>query len=368
MLWSSLLVRAAALLSVVCVATPTTFVYLADLHVGEGCNSSHSDYAKNDTACYSVRDLNRTIGKINELVANASLIIIGGDITASAQRSEFEAAKAMLDHLESPYLPTLGNHDIWSYDEVSGDRTKHPVGDALFAEIFAPVFAGFSADRMGSFVYPNVSGVNPTCSSATNGACHSTVQSWEFRPSAARFGSGLAALTFLAPDFSTREKALPPCPGHSPIGGCGVNGMAALNNFTNGSLPWFEHRLRAAAPALALKSVFLATHQPFRCRALIPDWYFCFSTPHKAALRAIIDAVPNARESFWGQLAGHQVCYDVWPLLLSECLAHCMLLLTSVLDLTPSSCTRTLHSTATSMALHSTSPSGRRSDSSKRPP
>ena len=66
--------------------------------------------------------------------------ILGGDVTSSAQATEFIAAKKELDRLELNYIPILGNHDMWSYNEVQGDLTTKPVGDKLFASIFHDVF------------------------------------------------------------------------------------------------------------------------------------------------------------------------------------------------------------------------------------
>jgi predicted MPP superfamily phosphohydrolase len=117
-------------------SSATSFVFLADLHLGEGCNSSSHNYSHNDTNCYSVRDLHATVLKINSLVSNTSLIIVGGDLTSSAQRTEFLAAKHYLDMLLSPYICTIGNHDVWSYDEIVGDRTNTPQGDQLFSKVF----------------------------------------------------------------------------------------------------------------------------------------------------------------------------------------------------------------------------------------
>lgn len=114
---------------------------------------------------------------------------------------------------------------------------------------------------------------------------------------------------FVAPDFNTRQKAPPPCPGHSPTGGCGVMGMAELSNFSHGAMPWFEHQLRMlghmSASARAT-TVMLLTHQPFRCRPGVPDWYFCFSKTDKALVQDVIrsSGIPVTR--FFGQLAGHQ--------------------------------------------------------------
>jgi len=125
----------------------------------------------------------------------------------------------------------------------------------------------------------------------------------------------LLGLVFLAPDFNTRLKAPPPCPGSSPVGGCGfvchaeshnrnscslisiisrpfirtirVLGMAELFNFSGGSFPWTRDQLQhiGSDASTNVSEVVLITHQPFRCREGVPDWYFCFSSEDKASLR-----------------------------------------------------------------------------------
>ena len=176
-----------------------------------------------------------------------------------------------------PYLPILGNHDVWSYDQVRGDLTLTPEGDTLFASTFESVFVRYDPSEL---TYPNSSIHNPQRNVS------SRFQSWELRPSS----GNLSGLTILAPDFNTRLPAPPPCPGHSPIGGCGVPGEAELHAFEGGVLSWMESRLDAlGARRPANSSVLLLTHHPFRCRFPVPDWYFWFSTADKARLREAID-------------------------------------------------------------------------------
>ena len=275
--------------------------------------------------------------KINSLVGSTSLIIVGGDVTSSAQRTEFLAAKHYLDKLQSPYIATIGNHDVWSYDEAIGDRTPFPRGDLLFSEIFHDTFV--RARALGRLTYPNVSVPNGR---VTNSDSLLHAQSWTFRPGAA-FSVGLQNLTFLAPDFNTRDRAPPPCPGSSPVGGCGVTGKADFNNVTGGSWDWFQSELQAMsqevrsaersesnesseskADKTLLKEVrseersearsdersesnesseskadktllkeeqsvvYFVTHQPFRCRFGIPDWYFCYSKIMKKNFRDVV--------------------------------------------------------------------------------
>ena len=125
------------------VAALTDVIYFADTHIGEGCNSSISGYQINDTNCYSVQDLKLAVEKINDISERDKRIafaILGGDVTSSAQQTEFKAAKIELDKLKIDYIPLLGNHDMWSYDEVKGDLTTKPVGDLLFASTFKDIF------------------------------------------------------------------------------------------------------------------------------------------------------------------------------------------------------------------------------------
>ncbi|MDI6887326.1 MAG: hypothetical protein QMC98_01630 [Candidatus Thermoplasmatota archaeon] len=42
-------------------------------------------------------------------------VMVLGDITGSAQLSELKKAKEILDSLEVPYVPLIGNHDVWPY-------------------------------------------------------------------------------------------------------------------------------------------------------------------------------------------------------------------------------------------------------------
>ncbi len=279
----------------------TNVVYLADTHVGEGCNSSIAGYQLNDTNCYSVRDLKRAVEKINAINVNKTIefAILGGDVTSSAQATEFIAAKKELDRLELNYIPILGNHDMWSYNEVQGDLTTKPVGDKLFASIFHDVFRKW-IDKY-ELNYDNKTTWNPI------NQMNSTFQSWSFVHN--NVDSDLNNVMFIAPDFSTRIKAPPPCPGHSPIGGCGVMGMAELFNFTGGTLDWFQNQIEKKINQ-NIKNVILLTHQPFRCRVGVPDWYFCFSKRDKAIVRSIFQNAARQHTKglglFWGQWAGHQ--------------------------------------------------------------
>jgi hypothetical protein len=163
---------------------------------------------------------------------------------------------------------------------VIGDRTSYPRGDLLFSNLFQDSFV--RARALGRLKYPNVSVPNGkvnSSSTTTTTTIDSLLhgQSWTFRPGSS-FSEGLQKVIFFAPDFNTRRKAPPPCPGSSPVGGCGVTGRADFNNVTGGSWDWFQSELQAMAAADHDSDViYFVTHQPFRCRFGVPDWYFCLS-------------------------------------------------------------------------------------------
>ena len=65
---------------------------------------------------------------------NIKFLVILGDISDSAEMSEFFRAKRILDGLEIPYIPLIGNHDTWPKTEYFD--TPIIKGDLLFEKIF----------------------------------------------------------------------------------------------------------------------------------------------------------------------------------------------------------------------------------------
>ena len=94
-------------------------------------------------------------------------------------------------------------------------------------------------------------------------------------------------------------------------------GNADLNNVTGGSWPWFTGQLSGLDPERDV--VYLVTHQPFRCRMGVPDWYFCFSREMKQAFRHVVSDYRLESAFVRGaQLSGHQhrwfngTAFDEW--------------------------------------------------------
>jgi len=123
------------------ITDPHIGCYLADYgHPGFDDKPTGQDY-------FLTERLRRTVRWINaskdDPAYNTRLVVVNGDITHSAEESEFYKAREILDGLEVPYVPVLGNHDVWPYtDEVN---STEPIGSYRFDDVFSGVFAELAA-------------------------------------------------------------------------------------------------------------------------------------------------------------------------------------------------------------------------------
>lgn len=105
-----------------------SFAIIADLHIGRG----FPDYGGEN--CYLTERLEKVVEWINRNYNNVAIkfLVVLGDIADSAEYSELEKAKEILDHLEIPYVPIIGNHDVWSDGEANGDSYFNTIFDYDF--------------------------------------------------------------------------------------------------------------------------------------------------------------------------------------------------------------------------------------------
>src|SRR5579884_3340159 len=104
-----------------------SFAVLADLHIGEGWPSYAGQEDEKTARARSA------VARINQ-VPDLRFVLVAGDLTDSAEQTEFDEAKRILDGLRVPYHPVLGNHDIWPYTTTSEDPT--PDGPDRFTRTF----------------------------------------------------------------------------------------------------------------------------------------------------------------------------------------------------------------------------------------
>lgn len=123
-----------------------SLVHISDVHIGEGIDDYGTPGFFNDTmpaddqSKPAVR-LKKAVQWINDNIENKHIkfVVISGDLTGSAEKSEYQMCKKILDELNVPYVPMIGNHDIWPYVRYQ-EEAPYACGDSIFNEVFADVF------------------------------------------------------------------------------------------------------------------------------------------------------------------------------------------------------------------------------------
>lgn len=256
------------------------FVVIADPHVGRGAGDFGTP-GYDDRAAPSPRDhrsldgLETAIAKVRALKERHDIrfALILGDVTESAERSQYAEAKRLLETLPVPYFPILGNHDVWPY--AKGDRAPRPFGDEYFEETFAPAFASLKAGFPDLVKEPGPVW-NPE---------HRVASYFQ------NFAFSYGGYGFLGLDWVSREKAWFFLPGSHT--------EADLHDFPGGTYRWVKELL-GSGWAKDKRRVFLFQHHPYRTPGVIPDWGFGFSHGEKNKLEALFGDEP-----YWGVFAGH---------------------------------------------------------------
>lgn len=142
-----------------------SFVVITDLHIGYGIPNYYPEYQTRSGSTWldglrgspgendsQAEILKAVVEKIIEQKNsyNIKFVVVLGDISDTAERSEFLTARAILNRLNDAgiaYIPLIGNHDTWPYTQPEdgfspGDRSRHETiagyaaGDYLFNDVF----------------------------------------------------------------------------------------------------------------------------------------------------------------------------------------------------------------------------------------
>ncbi len=122
-----------------------SFALINDIHLGCYYPEYGADGYEDGPAgqeYFLTERLRRTVRWINDNkddpALNIKFVVVNGDITESAEESEFYKAREVLEDLDILYLPIFGNHDAWPY--CGRSRAPGPTGSAVFNRIFSGAF------------------------------------------------------------------------------------------------------------------------------------------------------------------------------------------------------------------------------------
>lgn len=222
-----------------------TFVHITDIHIGEGEGDYGTKGYLNDTMPegdigYSAERLRKSVNWINENAAKNDIqfVLVTGDITDSGEKSEFDKAKEILDALKVPYVPTIGNHDIWPYVRFKNEA-EYAYGDSVMAVVFKDTY-----DKAAQFFD------NWDDGTRLQRVFNPESQQFHYHQN---FSFSHKDVGFLAFDFNPRYHVRKEEPG--------VGAEARLNDFPGGTYDWLLNKIETH-PSRGDKNLILLTHQP----------------------------------------------------------------------------------------------------------
>jgi len=180
-----------------------TYAQITDLHIGYGVGdygtAGFDDAPPSGDIGSPAQNLRSTVDWINANHESMSMqfVVVTGDITDSAEKSEFMKAKEILDTLQVPYVPIPGNHDMWPH--TASAECNEPCGDQYFKGIFDNRFETlrslFPGWDEGTRTTPIWNGEADTLAGPDKG-CYSYFQNFAF---------DYAGYHFVFCDFNSRD-------------------------------------------------------------------------------------------------------------------------------------------------------------------
>jgi 3',5'-cyclic AMP phosphodiesterase CpdA len=256
-----------------------SFAQVTDLHVGEltddyGTPGWDDGAGEEDERTATLRF---AVSKINMAAEEYDIRFVAatGDYADSGERSEALKAREILDQLRVPYLPVIGNHDLWPH--AAGEEAPDPVGDRFFEEVFADQFL-LLGSLFDGFTKAPVPTVNPDC------GCSSHFQN---------YGFDHEGFHFVVLDLVTRN--------HAPFGFFGVTSEEDLHDFPGGTWPWLQEHLAATAMPEARNTFVFLHHPPVVTTLGVLD---CLSIDERDRMDGLL-RTDGIRGAVWGFFVGH---------------------------------------------------------------
>jgi len=223
----------------------------------------------------NIAKLEEAIDTVNIFYPDAKFVIILGDLiqgeeaTPSAYETQFSLVKHKLNNLNLPYIPVIGNHDVWcnlTTNDISfpsnytippydpGDTPRYP--EQIFNEIFEDVYDSLSIKLPGWTKQDDTLPIDPN--PYDDGTHPLPFPSIHFQNFAFDFGPyHFICLDFCSrKDFDDIEYFSVPFVGDIPI-----FGYADVHDFTDGTLDWLDNHLASLSPQQR-KNIVIFAHHP----------------------------------------------------------------------------------------------------------
>jgi hypothetical protein len=229
------------------------FAVMNDMHIGHdywdfGTSGWNDDTIIGQTNTY-IQNNENIVAAINNLAPD--FVVILGDVTESAEKSEFKCSRKVLGKLlQKPYIPVIGNHDAWPYYGWgnSGSEASIP-SDCYIGEYFYDAYETM-------FDSVNLQFANwtkaPQFASSPDNYSYYLNSSFDYQN-----------YKFVCVDFNSRNDA--------PYPWFGVNGEADVHVW---SLDWINSMVDITTNEK--RKIFVLGHHPLINRAQGPVWG-CFS-------------------------------------------------------------------------------------------
>ncbi len=271
-----------------------SFVHISDVHIGEGFSDYGTPGFFNDTMpdtdeSAPAKDLRQAVKWINahQQDKNIKFVVISGDLTGSAERSEFQMCKKIMDDLDVPYVPVIGNHDIWPYVRYQNEA-PYANGDSVMGEVFADVY---DRDKLFFSNWNDGSRLTRTYNPETQKEHYLQNFSFEYD-----------GFIFYGLDFNPRYHVNKAEPGIGP--------EAQVMDWQGGTFQWLKQEL-ASNPHKKNHNVCFISHHPATENILFILSGFVFDLPEYTKLLDMLSSY-GSNLGLW--MAGHiHIDYD-YPL------------------------------------------------------
>ena len=214
---------------------------------------------------------------------NIVFIVVTGDLSDSAELSELHKAEEILNDLDVPWIPLIGNHDVWPYygppreEDPYAKMAPEEESDRFFDDVFQSQYERLSTafanwDKASAPVW------NPEVDPEHD----SYFQDFAFDHN---------GYHFIGLDFNARDNA--------PLRYKGVAPEGDLHDFSGGTWDWFTNHLQAYAAEHAenTENIMLLAHHPFY---LLPTHAFS-----DGELDIMEDFLKNYKDKVYAEFAGH---------------------------------------------------------------